>query len=182
MNSTYKQIATPEQTNRAINRIAAAILHDYPNQTPVFVALLRGAAPFAAKLMTEIAKQNPNYHPEIDYMMVRTYGDSQHAGTPQIITDIAPGTEIENRDVIVIDDVLDKGITAEFVAKHLRGRGAQSINLAVLCDKKTNRTLDVAADYIGFEFGDKWLVGMGMDDATVATEGYRWIEEIWEVR
>lgn len=182
MNSTHRQIATTHQVTKEISRIAENILQDYSSNTPLFVALLRGAAPFAAKLITEIAKQNPNYHPEIDYMMVRTYGDSQHAGTPQIITDIAPGTEIKGRDVIIIDDVLDKGITADFVAKHLSKRGAQSIKLAVLCDKKTNRTLDVAADYIGFEFGDKWLVGMGMDDATVATEGYRWIEEIWEVR
>ena len=181
MNSTHKQIATTEEVTEKIRLIATQILEDYPNKTPLFVALLRGAAPFATKLMTELVKQKQDYHPEIDYMMVRTYGDKKHAGEPQIITDVAPGTIINGRDVVIIDDVLDKGVTADFVLNHMRENGANSVKLAVLCDKSTLREHSIAANYVGFTFSDNWLVGMGMDDPSAGDEGYRWLDEIWEI-
>lgn len=78
--------------------------------------------------------------------------------------------------------MLDKGITADFVTKHLLERGAADVWLAVLCDKRTARERDIAADYAGFTFHDNWLVGMGMDDAAAAPEGSRWLPEIWEIK
>lgn len=182
MDTKYKQLANSQQIDEKISQIATKILNDFPNETPLFVGLLRGAAPFAAKLMSEIVRQSPSYHPELDYMMVSTYGDGQHAGEPHIVTDLAPSTIVTSRSVIVIDDVLDKGITADFVKNHLLNRGATAASLAVLCDKKTERLRDVTADYCGFEFEDNWLVGMGMDDAGAANEGYRWLDEIWEIK
>ena len=115
-------------------------------------------------------------------MMVSTYGGERHASEPHIVTDLAPSTVVTDRTVIIIDDVLDKGITADFVTKHLHARGAADVKLAVLCDKTTKRERDVTADYAGFTFDDNWLVGMGMDDSEVANEGYRWLEEIWEIK
>ena len=182
MSNQYNQLATAEQINERTKSIATQILEDFPDRTPLFVALLRGAAPFANQLMTEIVKQKQEYHPELDYMMVSTYGDGQHAGEPHIVTDLAPSTLATDRDVVVIDDVLDKGITADFVTGHLKNRGAATVKVAVLCDKRTERERDVVADYIGFEFDDNWLVGMGMDDAGAANEGYRWLDEIWEIK
>ncbi len=176
----YNKLATPHEVNQSISAIATQILQDH-EETPLFVALLRGAAPFSAKLMTEIVKQSPDYHPELDYMMVSTYGAGQHAGEPHIVTDLAPSTTVNGREVIVIDDVLDKGITASFVFQHLRARGAAALRLAVLCDKQVSRQESIEADYKGFTFEDNWLVGMGMDDAGAAREGYRWLEEIWEI-
>jgi len=181
MNSKYKQLATSQQVHEKISQIAANILNDFPDKTPLFVALLRGGAPFSSKLMTEITKKKQDYHPELDYMMVSTYGDGQHAGEPHIVTDLVPSTLATGRDVVVIDDVLDKGVTANFVTRHLMNRGAATVKLAVLCDKRTAREYDVTADYVGFEFDDNWLVGMGMDDAGAANEGYRWLDEIWEI-
>lgn len=179
--SQYTSLASTEQVDEKIHELAARIHSDHQNELPLFVALLRGAAPFASKLMLELTKQSPQSHPEIDYMMVSTYGSGQEAGEPHIVTDLAPTTTVRDRAVIVIDDVLDKGITADFVSSHLRARGAAAIQLAVLCDKQVTRERDVVADYVGFEFGDNWLVGMGMDDANAATEGYRWLQEIWEI-
>lgn len=182
MNERYDKLADTEQVNQQITRIAIEILADEPDRSPLFVGLLRGAAPFSSKLMLEIARKSPDYHPEIDYMMVSTYGGERHASEPRIVTDLAPSTAIKGRDVIVIDDVLDKGITADFVTKHLQARGAANIKLAVLCDKTTQRERGITADYVGFTFDDNWLVGMGMDDAGAANEGYRWLEEIWEIK
>jgi hypoxanthine phosphoribosyltransferase len=181
MNSRYTQIATVVEINQAVSRIASEIISTYSDTSPLFVALLRGANPFAAKLLFEIVRQKQDFHPEIDYMMIRTYGDAQHAGQPQIVTDLAPTTSVDGRDVIVIDDVLDKGITADFVFSHLNSRGAGNVKLAVLCDKQVVREKHIEADYTGFSFADNWLVGMGMDDAQHTTEGYRWLDEIWEI-
>lgn len=176
----YNKLASSEEINQSITQIAGDIISDH-EQTPLFVSLLRGANPFTSLLLFEIARQNPEYHPDVDYMMVSTYGNDNQAGEPHIVTDLAPSTTVRNRDVVVIDDVLDKGITADFVFAHLRARGAVDLKLAVLCDKQVKREKPIEADYKGFTFSDKWLVGMGMDDPGAAKEGYRWLDEIWEV-
>lgn len=171
-------LATEEQVTTRINELATQIAVDFNSQQPLFVALLRGAAPFAAKLMFAIAKQAPGFQPEIDYMMVSTYGSEQKAGEPHIVTDLAPDTVATGRPVIIIDDVLDKGITAHFVASHLRSRGATDIYLAVLANKRTEKERDITADYCGFEIDDMWLVGMGMDNADSGKEHDRWLGSI----
>jgi len=177
---THNTLASSQQVTESISHIAQAILSDH-EKSPLFVALLRGAAPFSARLMSEIVRQSPEYHPELDYMMVSTYGAGHHAGEPHIVTDLAPSTVVSARDVIVIDDVLDKGITADFVFAHLKARGARSVRLAVLCDKQVSREKPIEADYKGFTFGSNWLIGMGMDDGGVSVEAYRWLDEIREV-
>lgn len=182
MNERYNRLATAEQVDTQVKEIARKIITDYSDTSPLFVGLLRGAAPFCSKLMFELARQSPDYHPEIDYMMVSTYGGKRHASEPHIVTDLAPSTTVNGRNVIIIDDVLDKGITADFVTMHLRARGAANVTLAVLCDKMTKREHEVSARYVGFTFDDNWLVGMGMDDAELSKEGYRWLDEIWEIR
>jgi hypoxanthine phosphoribosyltransferase len=177
----YTRLATAKEVDTQIDRVAKEILTDAPDKSPLFVGLLRGAAPFTSKLMSGIVAAQPDYHPELDYMMVSTYGSGREAGEPHIVTDLAPSTIVQGRDVIIVDDVLDKGITADFVTKHLRNRGAAVIRLAVLCDKRAQRRKDVEANYVGFTFDDNWLVGMGMDNSEEAVEGYRWIQEIWEL-
>ncbi|MBC7764552.1 hypothetical protein H7Y29_02465 [Microbacteriaceae bacterium] len=178
----YRKLYDSTEINKRISTIATEIVLEYQNEKPLFVALLRGAAPFSSKLMFEIAKQAPDMHPELDYMMVSTYGDSRHAGDPRIVTDLAPTTAVYGRDVIVIDDVLDLGRTANFVKTHLEHLGAMSMKLAVLARKGAERQYPIDADFVGFDAGDAWLVGMGMDNAEEVNEGYRWLEEIWEVR
>jgi len=177
---TYNTLASSDQVDKAIGSIAHNILNDH-QVSPLFVALLRGAAPFSSRLMTEIVRQSPEYHPELDYMMVSTYGASRHAGEPHIVTDLAPSTIVSGRTVIIIDDVLDKGITADFVIKHLEARGASEVKLAVLCEKRVAREKPIETDYKGFTFGDNWLIGMGMDDGGTGVEAYRWLDDIREV-
>ena len=180
MNSTYTQIASKDDVHAAIKQVAEQIMNDHPT-SPLFVSLLRGAAPFSSQLMHHIVELSREYHPELDYMTVSTYGAGRTAGEPFIVTDISPTTDIQDRVVIVLDDVLDKGVTADFVFSHLRDKGAKELKLAVLCDKKTNRIKDIEADYSGFTARDSWLTGMGMDNAGEAKEAYRWLEEIWDV-
>jgi hypoxanthine phosphoribosyltransferase len=173
-----KLLATTEQIDTAITTMANTIVTEYGDTQPLFVALLRGAAPFASKLMFEIAKQAPDIHPELDYMTVSTYGVGRMAGTPHIAMDLAPDTEVADRTVIVLDDVLDKGVTSTFVTHYLLDKGAKEIKLAVLVEKDLERTSPEHADFAGFHAGEEWLVGMGMDDAGVARDGHRWLGEI----
>jgi len=182
MNSRYRTLYTASEVDGQITRIASEIIRNCRDDNPLFVALLRGAAPFASKLMFEIAKQAPDMHPDLDYMMVSTYGNAQHAHEPRIVTDLAPDTDVRGRTVIVLDDVLDKGITAHFVREHLRNMGAGDVKLAVLAQKQVERVHDITPDYCGFDATDEWLVGMGMDDADLAHEGNRWIGEILEIK
>lgn len=181
MDEHYRTRYTADQVNEQIARMASEIIASHANNKPLFVALLRGAAPFASKLMFEIAHQDSGMHPDIDYMLVTTYGDSHRAHEPRIVTDIAPTTTVEGRTVIIVDDVLDKGITADFVRRHFESMGAKEVKLAVLAQKNVVRVHDIAPDYCGFDAGDAWLVGMGMDDAQAGNEAYRWLDEIWEI-
>lgn len=175
---TRTVLATKEQVSARIDELAHDIINDFTSEKPIFVALLRGAAPFASKLMFSIAQQDPDFHPELDYMMVSTYGSGHEAGEPHIVTDLSPKTIVSGRAIVIVDDVLDKGITAHFVAAHLRARGAKDIRLAVLADKKTEKAHDITANYCGFEMEDAWLVGMGMDDADSGKEHSRWLGSI----
>lgn len=179
--NTPQQITDKDTINQKIDALAAQIIANSSEQKPIFVALLRGAAPFATKLMFAIARQAPSFHPEIDYMMVSTYGKDRTASTPQVVTDTAHTTSLAGRRVVIIDDVLDKGITADFVINHLKAKGAAQIELAVLVDKQTERLKPVTADYACLEVEDVWLAGMGMDDSATAPEAYRWSEAIFKV-
>ncbi len=177
---TKTSLKSADEVADRIDELAAEIIRDFSSshQKPLFVALLRGAAPFASKLLFSIARQSPNFHPELDYMMVSTYGSGQSASEPKIVTDLAPSTTISGRTVIIVDDVLDKGITADFVTNHLKARGANSIKIAVLANKETKKLRPITADYCGFSLGDVWLVGMGMDDASSGKEYNRWQDSI----
>jgi len=177
MNNT-SLLASSDDVSKAIARIATDIINTHRDSSPLFVGLLRGAAPFTSKLMFELARQEPELHAELDYMMVSTYGGGRTAGEPHIVTDLAPDTTVNGRTVIILDDVLDKGVTANFVMNHLKSRGAAKVEIAVLCQKTVQRMHPIEPTYCGFTFGDEWLVGMGMDDAKTQKEGYRWLDEI----
>ena len=180
MEKDYDLVASATDVDHKINQIAEQILKDYP-ATPLFVALMRGAAPFASKLMFAIAKLQPDYQPELDYMMVSTYGQNRTASQPVVVTDLAPSTVVQDRPVVLLDDVIDQGITSDFVKDLLLSRGATEVKLAVLATKDVPARQS-QADYYGFDAGDKWLVGMGLDDVKVTNEAYRWTSDIWEIR
>lgn len=171
-------LVTTIDIDKSITKLAASLIDDFSDTSPLFVCLLRGAAPFAMKVMQEITRQAPTFHPELDYLTVKTYGDERAASAPQIITDLTPSTIVRNRPVVVLDDVLDSGATAAFVSETLKTRGASQVTLAVLVEKTINRTSYPHAEYHCFTAGPEWLAGMGMDDRATAPEAYRWSDEI----
>ena len=104
---TQRNLATAAEVDESIASLASQIIQDNTKSSnPLFIALLRGAAPFASKLMFEMVTQHPEYHPELDYMMVSTYGEGRAASEPRIVTDVAPSTVVEGRSVIILDDMI----------------------------------------------------------------------------
>ncbi len=180
MQERYTQLASSEKINQLIDQLAKDILKDYPDESPLFIALLRGAAPFASRLMFALTKLKQDYHPELDYMMVSTYGEDHTAKQPVVVADLAPSTSVEERRVIILDDVIDQGITSEFVKENMKKRGASDVKVAVFATK-TVPDRQSEADYYCFDAGDSWLVGFGLDDAQLVHEGYRWLDELWEI-
>ena len=174
-NAPYHQfVASEEIVNTRISELAAAVIERYKTANPLFICLLRGGAPFATKLLFEIAKQAPQFHPEMDYVTVKTYGDERTDKKPQLLADILPTTQAAGRTVILLDDVLDKGVTAQFASDYFKQHHkASAVDVVVLAQKNRQRAFGNATLY-GFDAPDDWLAGMGLDDASIAKEAYRW--------
>lgn len=169
-----KILYTEEQVDAVIDRMAGSVIETYQGVNPLFVCLLRGGAPFSAKLMSAISRQDPRFQPELDYMTVRTYGNEREPRPPQIVMDVSPSTKVAGRHVILLDDVLDTGVTAEFATEHFLDRGADDVSLAVLVKKLRHRTAYGEPSLFGVETPDIWLTGMGLDDAQLGKEANRW--------
>ena len=170
---------TSSQVTQRIDELAQEIITRYKNQNPLFVCLLRGGAPFATQLMFAITKHDPEFHPELDYMTIKTYGDERVDRTPELIADLLPTTSADNRTVIILDDVLDKGGTATFAHQYLTERhNAANVDLVVLVQKTVNRPTYPTATLYGFEAPAEWLTGMGMDNSNIAKEASRWTQSI----
>jgi hypoxanthine phosphoribosyltransferase len=174
-NPLYQEVFAAEAEVRArIDEMAALLVEKFKDQNPLFVCLMQGGAPFATQLMFAITEHDPDFHPQMDYLIVSSYGDELVGRQPHIVTDLAPTTLVTDRPVVVLDDVLDKGHTAAFTEAHLLNKGARSVDLVVLAVKDVERTAYGRPLLHGFETPDEWLVGMGMDDPRIAQNALRW--------
>lgn len=169
-------LASPDEVEQAITQMARQVIKRYQGQNPLFICLLRGGAPFASSLMKAVAQQDPHFHPEMDYMTISTYGDGRADSAPKLVMDVAPTTKVAGRTVVLLDDTLDKGITAAFAEGHLlQAKAASEVELLVLIQKNRQRSAYGEATMHCFESdGAAWLTGMGLDDTRVAHEGNRW--------
>jgi hypoxanthine phosphoribosyltransferase len=184
MNERYRTLYNRTAVERRIGELATTIISRHDNDHPLFVALPRGAMPFASQLMFSITNQAPEFHPELDIMITSRNHDTFQAGqTPEIVTSPTPSTRVFDRPVILIDDVLDLGKTPEAVREYLISLGARSVELAVLVQKDIAKQVSsIHADYVGFHTSAQWLAGMGMKDNSDAPEAYRWRQDILELK
>lgn len=177
-----KLLCSEEYIEQQIERIAQEVIERYVSFDPLFVCLMRGGVPFASKLMFAITKQNPDFHPELDYLTVSTYGNARKGSEPRIIKDLDPRTTVKERPVVLLDDVFDKGMTAQIAKEHLLDLGASSVDFVVLVSKNHPRAerVTIAPWLIGADTPSVWLTGMGMDDTGIAKEGNRWLSLVAE--
>jgi hypoxanthine phosphoribosyltransferase len=125
------------------------------------ISVLKGSFIFAADLIR--AMHDAGISPEVEFIMISSYGAGTTSGEVRVLRDIE--SEVEGRDVLLIDDILESGKTLKFVRELLLSRGAHSVSVAVLLDKHSRRQTAVDADFVGFECPDYFVVGYGMDVA-----------------
>ncbi|NLO48759.1 MAG: hypoxanthine phosphoribosyltransferase [Clostridiales bacterium] len=152
-------LLTAEEISSKISEIAERIMNDYAGKNPVFIGVLKGSFVFMADLMRKI-----NLYCDIDFMAVSSYGNkSETTGAVKITKDLEQ--DIENRDVIVVEDILDSGLTLNYLMGYLKSRKPLSVRLCTLLDKPARRKVSIIPDYKGFDIPDAFVVGYGLDYA-----------------
>lgn len=142
-----------------INELGAQISKDFDGKSPLFVGVLKGSFVFMADLMRQVTIPC-----SMDFMAVSSYGNkSQTTGAVKIYLDL--NEDIENRHIIIVEDILDSGLTLNYLVNYLSGRNPASIHIVTLLDKPDRRTSEVRADYAGFIVPDAFVVGYGLDYA-----------------
>jgi hypoxanthine phosphoribosyltransferase len=147
-----------EDIHRRVRELAKEIEQGFSlEEPPVIVGLLKGAFIFTADLIRCF-----DFHVNVDFLWVSSYGDSmESSGTIKIVKDL--DYEIEGRDVLLVDDILDTGLTLKEIKEFLSIKNPRTLKTCVLLDKKENRKVNIEADFVGFEVPDKFLVGYGLD-------------------
>ncbi|MBB6260891.1 hypoxanthine phosphoribosyltransferase [Paenochrobactrum gallinarii] len=125
------------------------------------VSILKGSFIFAADLIR--AMHDADVEPDVEFITVSSYGTGKVSGEVRLLRDI--DSDVKDRDVLLIDDILESGKTLTFVRDLMLERGARSVSIAVLLDKPVRRKMDIEADFVAFECPDYFVVGYGMDVA-----------------
>ena len=151
-------LLTREEIGRKVRELGEQITRDYAGKKPVLVCILKGASVFFADLIREI-----DLPLTLDFMAISSYGSAtKTSGVVRILKDL--DNDILGKDVIVVEDIVDSGITLSYLRKTLVQRGAKSLRIATLLDKPARRKVkDLHVDYFCFDIPDAFVVGYGLD-------------------
>ena len=150
---------TEEQLQERIAELGAQLTEEYKDLFPLAVGVLKGALPF----MTDLMKRFDSFI-ELDFMDVSSYGNATvSSGEVKILKDL--NTSVEGRDVLIIEDIIDSGLTLSYLVDLFKYRKAKSIKIVTLLDKPSGRKVNLSADYVGFKVPDGFVVGYGLDYA-----------------
>ncbi len=156
-------LLSEEEISKKVAEIGAQITENYQGKDLILVGVLKGANVFMSDLMRKI-----DMPIEIDFISVSSYGNStESSGVVRILKDL--DTEIEGKDVIIVEDIIDSGLTLNYLVGNFKSRKPTSVRICTLLDKPERRKVDIPIDYRGFEIPDEFIVGYGIDYA----EGYR---------
>lgn len=148
-----------DELQKKIKELGQMITRDYAGKEPVLIGVLKGAIMFISDLIRYI-----DLPITIDFMAISSYGASTHSsGIVKIIKDL--DHSIQDKDVLIVEDIIDSGLTLSYLRKNLIGRGPRSVKICTLLDKPERRLTDVKVDYVGFTIPDKFVVGYGLDYA-----------------
>jgi hypoxanthine phosphoribosyltransferase len=153
---TGKPLLTVEQIQSKVQELAALISTDYQGKDLLSVGILRGAFMFFSDIVKSI--QVPM---EIDFLIVSSYVKTGSSGVVDIHADIRE--DIEDRNVLLIEDIVDTGISLNHIRDMLLRRGPASLRICTLLDKRSRRKIEVPLDYVGFRIPDAYVVGYGLD-------------------
>jgi hypoxanthine phosphoribosyltransferase len=152
-------LLSEEQIQERIKAIGAEITRDYAGRNPLLIGVLKGACFFLSDLLRAIDTRL-----SIEFMAISSYGSSTRtSGEVRILKDL--DVPVEGRHLIVVEDIVDTGLTLSYLLANLRSRGAASVKLVALLDKYERREREVQIDYLGFKIPDHFVVGYGLDFA-----------------
>jgi hypoxanthine phosphoribosyltransferase len=158
-NPNLEVLITTEKIVERTRELGAEIARDYAELNPLLIGVLKGAFMFLGDLMRAI-----DIPLGIEFMAISSYGDGMRtSGEVRILKDL--DVAIEGRHILVVEDIVDTGLTLSYLLANLKSRGAASVKLAALLDKYERREKEVPIDYLGFKIPDKFVVGYGLDFA-----------------
>lgn len=162
MNDNMKEdvlrvLLSEDEIREKVRELGGKITADYKNSNLMLVTVLKGAVVFLADLMRQI-----DVPAEIDFMVVSSYGSGvKSSGVVKIVKDL--DVPLAGKDILIVEDILDSGLTLSYIKELLESRGPRSIRIATLLDKPSHRKVDLQADYIGFSVPDEFVIGYGLD-------------------
>ncbi|MBA4418708.1 MAG: hypoxanthine phosphoribosyltransferase [Syntrophus sp. (in: bacteria)] len=166
-----KILFSREDIEGAVKGLALRIEQDFDNEKIIFICLLKGSFMFTSDLVRCIA--NPS---RVDFIRVSSYGAGMTSkGTITITKDLEE--DIAGENVVIVEDIIDSGLTLTYVTDMLRKRNPKSLKICALLDKRARREIEIEGDYVGFTIDDGFVVGYGIDFA----EQYRNLPEIYVV-
>ena len=152
-------LVEPEVLAKRVSELASQVDRWYPAESPILIGVLNGAVVFMTELM-----QAMTVPVSIDFMAVSSYGSStQSSGVVQILKDLS--VSIEGRDVLVVEDIVDSGLTLQYLLDYLQRRNPKSLRVVALLRKVKSSALAVPVDLVGFEIPDEFVIGYGLDYA-----------------
>ncbi|HEX8926287.1 MAG TPA: hypoxanthine phosphoribosyltransferase [Terriglobales bacterium] len=166
--SDLKVLFTREEIAARVAEIGAQITRDYAGQAVTLIGVLKGAAIFLSDL-----SRNIKLDATFDFIAVSSYGnEKQNSGEVKMMKDV--DQSMEGKNVILVEDILDTGLTLTYLSRVLNAHHPKSLKIAALLDKVSRRVMPIKADYVGFQIPDEFVVGYGMDYA----ERYRNLPDI----
>ncbi len=160
MNKDIKRILIDEESLQSkIRELGAKITEDYKGKELLLICVLKGAVVFVSDLMKRI-----DLPLEVDFMAVSSYGsDTKSSGVVRILKDLNKG--IEGKNVLIVEDIIDSGLTLSYLIENLKARGPESVEICTILDKPDRRKADIDIKYTGFQVPDEFVVGYGLDYA-----------------
>jgi hypoxanthine phosphoribosyltransferase len=163
----YVEVVDEETLARRVAGLAEEVNTDYAGKEPVLVGVLGGCVPFLADLVRHL-----DLPIEIDFLALTRFGTEGRVGIA-----MDTGISLQGRDVVIVEDIVDTGLTLATLRRVMETRGVASLSTVALLDKVTRRIVDVPVEYRGFEVGDEYLLGYGLD-----WDGrYRNVRSLWAV-
>jgi hypoxanthine phosphoribosyltransferase len=152
-------LVSSEELQRRVAELGAEISRDYAGRDLLLIGVLKGAVPFLADLMRAL-----EIDCEVDFMAVSSYGSAtDSSGVVRILKDL--DAAIEGRDVLVVEDIIDSGLTLHYLMRSLSARNPASLEVCALLTKPERRRVDLPIRYVGFEIPNRFAIGYGLDHA-----------------
>jgi hypoxanthine phosphoribosyltransferase len=155
-NDAVGLVITPEEIEARVSELAAAIARDYAGRSPILISVLKGSTFFLADLVRRI-----DLPLRVDFIAITSYGEGAHSGVVRILKDLS--MSIEGEDVILVEDIIDTGLTITYLLATLQARKPRSVEVCGLLDKSVRRIIEVPLRYKGFDIPDEFVIGYGLD-------------------